>query len=357
VVTLFFAGAAGAAERASFDAVAKTYVDGVKKVNAEHLAKPGKDREPDLGKKLPAPARFAFNNLLKAKDAPGLGEALVLCGEAAVDLDLLADFEKVRARLEKSFPDDANRLGTALSRPRFILKGLNGIDRDYLESFADVLDGILGAYDEVFGFKEWSKVAGKKLRVRIHHDPDMKRPPHFAPEFPYHSEIDFPVLDAKKFSSPSPRGHFFFYGLCHELGHVFAMWGNMNLQEDKHSWAHYTGVTIVEHLSENAGGKPFMAGLRDVNWQSLKKERERLKGKAPSKADADGVLALLIALHDKVGPKAIGAAMNFLDAQDRRLRINRVRYYTFAQLREGFLATLKDPKGRKAVDEVLPAGR
>ena len=37
------------------------------------------------------------------------------------------------------------------------------------------------AYDEVFGFAEYSKVPGKKLRVRVHLEERITRPPHFAP--------------------------------------------------------------------------------------------------------------------------------------------------------------------------------
>ena len=64
-------------------------------------------------------------------------------------------------------------------------------------------------------------------------------------------------------------------------------------------------------------------------------------------------LALLYALHDAVGPEAIGAAINHLDEKDERLRINRVRYYTFDELRDGLSATLKSKRDKKAVRELL----
>jgi hypothetical protein len=60
-------------------------------------------------------------------------------------------------------------------------------------------------------------------------------------------------------------------------------------------------------------------------------------------------LFFFLALHDELGAKAIGAVLNFLDRQDRRRRINGVRYYTFKELREGLAATLREPKARKAV--------
>ncbi|MBI4583260.1 MAG: hypothetical protein HY717_04475 [Planctomycetes bacterium] len=335
------------------DPLARVYTEAVRKLNDQHAQKPGKTKEPELAKKLPRAAREAMDKLLKTKDSPPLFESLVNCGEAALDLDLLDDFERVRSRLEKASPDHARALGTALSRPRFLLRGLGGLDSEYLQSFAGVFDAVLDAYQEVFGFEEWSKVPGKKLRVKIHLEDKIVRPPRFEPQYPYHSQIDFPVIDQKTLRSPTPDGKFLFYGLCHELGHVMAMWGNQSREEDHHAWAHYTGAAIVEHLAQTAKDRPFMKNLSDGRWRSLAAEKKRLEGRAPSLADRDGVLALLIALHDRVGPKAIGEAINFLDRQDRRLRINQVRYYTFKELKTGLLATLKSPESRQAVERVF----
>ena len=58
-----------------------------------------------------------------------------------------------------------------------------------------------------------------------------------------------------------------------------------------------------------------MKDLRDAQWRSLAKER---------------------------------------NAKDKCLRVNRVRYYTFAELKEGLLATLTDEPKKKAVRESLP---
>jgi hypothetical protein len=135
-----------------------------------------------------------------------------------------------------------------------------------------------------------------------------------------------------------------FYGLCHELGHVIAMWGDLKTMEDKHAWAHYTGVVLVEHLTEKAGDKPWMAAMRDARWRSLKLERAIPANQAAPSLTTDygGVMALLIALHDGVGPKTIGAAMNRLDEQKKNRRVNHVRYYSFADF-------------RKALEDVAPA--
>ena len=329
------------------EALASQWTEAVRRVNEEHAGKPGKTREPELARRLPKSAVATLDKLIALPDATAA--SLVEAGEACLDLDLVREFEKVRARLEKLSGEQASRLGTALSRDRYILRGI-GLDRAYLDRFAEVLDAVLAAYDELFAFEEWSKVPGKKLRVRIHLEEEITRPPHFAPQFPFHSEIDFPVIDPKELKSPTSKGHFLFYGLCHELGHVIAMWGDRGREEDHHAWAHYTGVAIVEHASK---GARKLDGLADIKWKSLEKERQALKDKAPSVADRDGVMSLFIALHDRVGPKAIGTAINLLDREDRRKRINKVRYYGFAELKEALLKTVKDPKGRAAVAQLI----
>jgi hypothetical protein len=220
-----------------------------------------------------------------------------------------------------------------------------------LESFAEIFEAVMKSYDTVFGFREYSKVPGKKLRVRVHLEEKITRPPHFAPQFPYHSEIDIPVIDPKTFSSPTPAGQHQFFGLCHELGHVVAMWGNSRREEDHHAWADYTGGVIVEHLSK--ADPPFMKHIRDAKRTSLETFRTRLKDTKPSREDHDGVLRLFIELHDQIGPKAIGAAINAVDQEDRRLRVNRVRYYTFSELRDGLQKTLTDPEKRRAAAELV----
>jgi len=355
-LTLLAAGGLRTAEpRApSLSPLAKPYVEAIRRINEEHARKPAKNREADVAKRLPREARRTLQGLLQAKDSPALFDALLACGEAALDLDLADDFEKVRGRLENGATDHARRLGIALSRPRFLLRGTGGLDAAYLERLAEILDAILAAYEEVFGFEEWSKVPGKKLRVRLQLDPKAERPPHFAPELPFHSEIVFPVPSGVGFKSPTADGKFLFYGLCHELGHVIAIWGSQKKEEDHHAWAHYTGVAIVEHLSEKAKDGPLLESLRDVRWRSLSAEKRRLDAKTPSLADRDGVLALFIALHDRVGPKAIGQAINLLDREDRRLRINRVRYYSFKELKTALLKILQSPESKKAAADLIP---
>ena len=335
-------------------AYAKTYADAVQKLNASHARKPGDISEEELAGKLPRKATGALKKLIGMKAGKGVPEALVSAGEAALDLARMQDFELVSGRLAELSPEHARELGSALARQRFVLRGLGGLDRDYLEMFAGVLDVILDGYEEVFGFDELSKVPGKKLRVKIHLGEKITRPPHFEPQFPFHSQVDFPVIDGEEFRSPTADGKFLFYGLCHEIGHVIAMWGDRDDQEDHHAWAHYTGVVLVDHL---AGGEhDQLAGVRDERWRSLEGLRKELEGVEPAVDSREGVLALLLALHDGVGPSAIGEAINHLDHKDRRLRINRVRYYGFDELREGLLKVLEESEKRELVSKLMEKG-
>lgn len=339
-----------------FSKLADTYVEAVEKANADHARKPGKKTEPELAQTLSKKAQGAVAKLLgeKSDDADSeLAGALERCARAALDLDRVEDFEALRTALAAVAPEQAESLGVAHSEERFLLLGEGGLGVDYLEGFATVLNDVLGAYDEVFGFQEFSKVPGKKLRVRLRLVEAITRPPHFAPQFPYHSEIDFPVIADDEFRSPTDKGQFLFYGLCHELGHVIAMWGNQSNEEDHHAWAHYTGLVIVEHLATRSKPPAWIDGCKDARWRSLTKERERLIETTPGRADRDGILALLVSLHDAVGPQALGKAINALDEKDTRLRINRVRYYSFRELEKALLGSLESRKDKKAVEALF----
>jgi hypothetical protein len=352
-LALVLATAAVAAAQ-SPDKLARAYADAIRELNEKHAKSPGNTQESELAKKLPAGARKALDELLAAKKEYQLAGALELAAEAAVDLDLVADFDRIRERVAQVAPARESALGRILSRPRFVLRGI-ALDEAYCERFADVLDAVLDTYHDEFGFTQWSKVPGKKLRVRLHLEPGNETsPPHFAPQFPFHSEIDFPVGNPTAFKSPTGDGKFLFYGLCHELGHVIAMWGNRDGEQDHHAWAHYTGVAIVEALSKNSKHARLLEDLRDVQWRSLSKEREAAKSVKPWLDSREGVLAVLIALHDEVGSRAIGEAINALDAKDQRLRINRVRYYTFAELKQALLDVVKDDAARKQIKALLP---
>ena len=196
---------------------------------------------------------------------------------------------------------------------------------------------------------------GKKLRVKVHLVERITSPPHFAPQFPFHSEIDFPVLEEERLTSPTSRGQFMFYGLCHELGHVVAMMDRGEQKEDHHQWADYTGNAIVEELSTRKPAPGWMKGLRDhPRWKGMERLRERVKDAKPGLDGSDGVMKSLVLLHDTVGPRAIGDAINLLDRKDDRVRVNRVRHYTFREIRAALLEVVKDPAKRKAVAGILP---
>jgi len=331
--------------------LADAYVGAVREVNEKHARKPGATTEDELAEELPRKAQRALEELLESR-ADAAPEALARCAEAALELARVEDFERARARLEELAPERAAELGTALVRPRFLLRGLNGLDEAYLEHFAAILEPVLAGYDEVFGFREWSKVPGKKLRVRVHLEEQITRPPHFAPQFDHHSEIDFPVVDKERLRSPTADGKFLFYGLCHELGHVIAMWGRPGHEEDHHAWAHYTGLALMDHLA--AAKDPALAELRDVRWRSLAKEQAELAAVEPSLETREGTLVTLFRLHEALGSKAIGDAIDLLDEKDARLRVHRVRYYTFRELGQGLREVVEDRNQRKLVDELLP---
>ena len=332
--------------------LARDYVDAVRAVNEAHLKKPLGKTEAELAAKLPASADQAVAGLAKAPDAPAVREALVAAARAALDLDRGKDFAVLRDRLAALDAEAARELGILVSRPRFLAIGTNGIEPACLAAIADVFDLVLDAYRDVFHLEQFSKVPGKKLRLLVHLEAAITRPPHFAPEFPWHSQIDFPVIDATAFTSPTKDGKFLFYGLCHELGHVIAMWGDTKNEEDRHAWAHYTGVVVVEHVAKTKKDVPAIAALRDVRWRSLDFEQKRLAAAktAPGGKDTDAVLARFLALHAAVGSKAIGDALDELDRKDQNLRVNRVRYYTMRDFQKALLAGKPGQANKKAVE-------
>ncbi len=337
--------------------LARDYAEAVEAVNRSHLQKPVAKDERELATRLPAAARKLPAQLVKLADAPAVRDALAIAAAAALDLDRVEDFELLQARLAALAPERAAEVGIAVSRPRFLAIGTHGMARDGLVAIADTLDLVLDAYAEVFGLTAFSKVPGKKLRLRVHFVAKIEKPPHFAPQHPFHAEVDFPVVDAHAFESPTKEGQFLFYGLCHELGHVLAMWGDRQNEEDRHAWAHYTGVVIVEHLA--AKGLAPLAKLRDVRWRSLDFERKRLLAKqvVPGPQDADTVLARFVALHDAVGAKTLGEALVALEAAGKLTRVNRVRYYAMADFQQALLATKAGRAAKKAVEAAFVGSR
>ena len=57
-----------------------------------------------------------------------------------------------------------------------------------------------------------------------------------------------------------------------------------------------------------------------------------------------------VALHESVGPKAIGEALNHLDDEDQHLLINRVRYYAMRDFEKALLGTKAGRANKKAVE-------
>ena len=89
-----------------------------------------------------------------------------------------------------------------------------------------------------------------------------------------------------------------------------------------------------------------------MRWRSLEFERKQLAAKkvVPGPKDSETVLARFLALHDSVGPKAIGEALSALEGSGRITRINRVRYYTMRDLQHALLATKAGKAAKKAID-------
>ena len=67
-------------------------------------------------------------------------------------------------------------------------------------------------------------------------------------------------------------------------------------------------------------------------------------------------MALLVALHDLVGPRTIGQAINALDAEGKAQRVNGMRYYTLADFRTALIATNEDKAKAKQVEKLFPRG-
>ncbi len=339
--------AAAAAQDAT--TLARDYEKAVLAVNSAHANKPAATDERELARRLPAAATKLPAQLVKLADAPAVRDALATAAVAALELDRIDDFDLLRTRLAALDAARADAVGIAVSRPRFLAIGTQGMQPQGLTAIADVFDLVLDAYRDVFGIEHFSKVPGKKLRLRVHLEAKITKPPHFAPELPFHSEIDFPVVDAEHFRSPTKAGQFLFYGLCHELGHVCAMWGDRTNEEDRHAWAHFTGVVIVEHLS--AKDLAPLRELGDGRWRSLEIERRRHAAQniKPGPSDADTVFARFLCLYDAVGGKPLGEAIESLDAAGKHLLVNRVRYYSMRDFEQALLASKAGRAAKKAI--------
>ena len=334
---------------------AKRYVSAIERINAAHAKNPRDTSEKELAEGIPRTAVVSLARLLKAEASEEITAALVRCGEAALDLSQMDHFARIRNHLLKVDPAAAASLGDAVARDRFLVRGFGALDKGYLDAFAELTNAILDAYDEVFGFKEWSKVPGKKIRLRVHLEDRITRPPHFAPQFPYHSEIDMPVVNPKTFNSPTEKGQMLLYGLCHEFGHLVAMWGDRTREEDHHAWAHYTGVVIVDHMAASPKYRDVISNCRDGRWRSLKLERDKPENAVtPSTRNKPGVMSLLIKLHDTSGPKAIGDALNLMNEKNFGHRINHVRYYSFADLKKALRTVITDRDKRTAAAAIFP---
>jgi hypothetical protein len=113
-------------------------------------------------------------------------------------------------------------------------------------------------------------------------------------------------------------------------------------------------VAVVEHMANSPEYEDLLTSLRDARWRSLAAEREDPKNQVePSLDNYAGVMALLIRLHDSAGPRAIGAALNQMDAGDAGRRVNRVRYYRFRDFEKALLEVVEGAEAKKQVQEIF----
>ena len=117
----------------------------------------------------------------------------------------------------------------------------------------------------------------------------------------------------------------------------------------------YTGVVIVEHMAKDPKYTKLLEKRRDVRWRALSLEKRKDENQVePSTKDRPGVMSLLIKLHDAVGPKVIGEAMNLMDEKDAGSRINHVRYYGFDDLEKALKSVVNDTKKRSEISKIFP---
>ena len=126
-------------------AAGNAYVEAIKKINEAHARKPGTTKEDELAKKLPRSAELALKKLLAAKASDKTSEALLACGEAALDLARIYDFQSIRKRLLEIDQDVAASLGDAVVRDQLVIRGIGELEDGYLDNFAELAEGIMGA--------------------------------------------------------------------------------------------------------------------------------------------------------------------------------------------------------------------
>jgi hypothetical protein len=101
---------------------AENYLAAIEKINLAHAKRPGTTPESELDKAIPRSAVVGLALLLKEKPTLEVSQALVTCGEAALDLAHLDHFQRIRKRLLEIDQDAAGRLGDATVRERFLVR-------------------------------------------------------------------------------------------------------------------------------------------------------------------------------------------------------------------------------------------
>lgn len=312
--------------------------------------------EEDLRQKIPSRYLKLDARYLALKDSEAKARALA---ELALLYAELAWVERIRPLSEALRKIDAklaDRLGHFEESKHFLAR-VAGADAKWAEAAVKLGEAAREGYLARFGFRDISKVPGKKIRIVIHLDPAIAQTRlYFHPTPLYHGEIRYEIPD-EKFLTVS-GGRRVVYGICHELGHMLAMWGDYfkKIEDDHHAWAHYTGCHVVEEVYERLGNSPWPTWTAFQRKASgLERLRKEVEGVKPGKGSREGVLAILDAVGEDLGTKIYGEAFAWLEKQKRFRRINNVPYLWLKDLEEALTRVAPREKAAR-VREIFAGG-
>ncbi len=271
-----------------------------------------------------------------AQKARALAELALLYAELAWT-ERIRPIRETLASLDEPL---AARLGDFQESEHFVARVV-GAEPKWGKAALRLAEAARKGYLERFGFTAVSKTPGKKIRILIHVNPELKRSRlYFHPSPRYHSELRFEVPSEKSLTRAGKQR--IVYGFCHELGHMVAMWGKYRVvEDDKHAWAHYTGALVVEDVYDELGNEPW------PTWTAFQRKasgRARLvgqvEGRKPGTDSYESILALFYAIGEEFGTESYGKAWSWLEKKKRFRRLNRVPYLWLRDLEAALLATV-----------------
>ena len=300
--------------------------------------------EESLRKTLPAKFLKLDAQYARLKDPKVKAQALAQLALLYADLAWKDKIAPIAPELRKVDPELADRLGNFEESEHFFARVV-GVDVKWAQAAVKLGEAARTGYLKLFGFREVSKVPGKKIRILIHLDPSQKGPRlYFHPTPLYHGEIRFEIPEEKYLTLAG--GCRIDYGFCHELGHMIAMWGEYpRIEDDKHAWAHYAGSLVLEEVYEQLGNSPW------PGWTAFQRRasgRERLlgeiKGKTAGLGSYESILALFHTVGEEFGTQIYGRAWLWLEKNKRFRKINNVPYLWMKDLEDALTAVV--PKGK-----------